>query len=82
MPWLGFLVILAALLGGLALLASRVRRSGVGRQVMGPVDMVFRPQTHELNREIQVREERMAERQASGDPRKPSPLDPDRQDPF
>jgi hypothetical protein len=57
-PWLVFAAVLAAILGSLAWLASRTRRSGVGRELMGAVDLIYRPHTHQINFEIQVQEER------------------------
>jgi hypothetical protein len=57
-PWLVFAVVFAAILGSLAWLASRARRRGVGRDIMGPVDLIYRPHTHLINLEIQVQEER------------------------
>lgn len=51
--------VLAAILGSLAWLASRARRRGVGREIMGPVDLIYRPHTHQINIQIQVREERV-----------------------
>lgn len=68
MPWLVFVAVLAAILGCLAWLASRVRRSGVGREIMGPVDLIYRPHTHEINRQIQVQEERRVAMPSPGDP--------------
>jgi hypothetical protein len=67
-PWLIFAAALAALLRFLAWLASRARRSGVGREIMGPVDLMYRPHTHQINQEIRVQEQRMAETPAPGDP--------------
>jgi hypothetical protein len=67
-PWLVFVSVLAALLGCLAWLASRTRRRGVGREIMGPVDLIYRPHTHEINKEIQVQEERMVAMPSPGDP--------------
>jgi hypothetical protein len=69
-PWLVFVAVLAALLGCLAWLASRTRRRGVGREIMGPVDLIYRPHTHEINKEIQVQEERMVAMPSPGDPLK------------
>lgn len=80
MPWLVFVAVFAALLGGLAWVASRLRRSGVGRQLMGPMDLIFRPQTHELNGEIQVQEEHMVAMPSAGDPLKRSRRRADQQD--
>jgi hypothetical protein len=51
--------VLAAILGGLAWLGSRARRRGVGREIMGPVDLIYRPHTHQINIQIQVQEERV-----------------------
>jgi hypothetical protein len=51
--------VLAAILGGLAWLASRARRRGVGREIMGPVDLIYRPHTHQINLETRMREERV-----------------------
>ena len=58
MPWLIFIAALAAVLGALAWLAARTRRRGVGLEVMGPVDLIYRPHTHEINREIRAQEQR------------------------
>jgi len=57
-PCLVFTITLAAVLGALALLASRTRRRGVGLEVMGPVDLIYRPHTYEINREIRTQEQR------------------------
>jgi hypothetical protein len=70
LPWLVFVAGLAALLGCLAWLASRTRRGGVGREIMGPVDLIYRPHTHQINLEIRVQEERMVAMPAPGDPLK------------
>ena len=70
MPWLAFVAVLAAVLGCLTWLASRTRRRGVGREIMGPVDLVYRPHTHQINREIQVQEERLVAMPSPGDPLK------------
>jgi hypothetical protein len=69
-PWLAFVTALVAVLGCLAWLASRTRRSGVGREIMGPVDLIYRPHTHQINREIQVQEERLVAMPSPGDPLK------------
>ena len=58
MPWLVFAVALGAILTALAGLAARVRRRGVGHQLSGPVDMIFRPHTHDLSMEIAIQQER------------------------
>ena len=51
--------VLAAILGALVLLARRVRRSGVGGGIMGPLDEIYHPAAHRLRFEIQVREARL-----------------------
>lgn len=71
-PWLVFVAVLTALLSGLAWLASRTRRRGVGREIMGPVDLIYRPHTHQINLEIRVQEERMVGMPSPGDPLKRS----------
>jgi hypothetical protein len=58
-PWLAFVGVIAAIVSSLAWLASRTRRRGVGREIMGPVDLIYRPHTHQINLEIQVQEESM-----------------------
>jgi hypothetical protein len=67
-PWLAFAAVLAAVLAGLSWLASRTRRRGVGREVMGPVDLIYRPHTHQINHEIAAHEERGADTPSPGDP--------------
>jgi len=69
-PWLVFLVVLAALIACLVWLAARVRRRGVGRELMGPVDLIYRPHTHLLNQEIVIHDQRAADAPAPGDPLK------------
>jgi len=69
-PWIAFVAVLVALLGSLAWLASRARRTGVGREIMGPVDLMYRPHTHQINLEIQVQEERTVAVPSPGDPLK------------
>ena len=59
MPWLVFAVVLGAILYVLAASAVRVRRRGVGHQLSGPVDMIFRPHTHDLSMEIEIQLERL-----------------------
>jgi hypothetical protein len=58
-PWLVSAAVFAAILGSLAWLASRTRRRGVGREIMGPVDLIYRPHTHQINFETQMQEQRM-----------------------
>jgi hypothetical protein len=67
-PWLVFLVVLAALIACLVWLAARVRRRGAGRELMAPVDLIYRPHTHLLNQEIVIQDQRAAETPAPGDP--------------
>jgi hypothetical protein len=67
-PWLIFIAVLAGILGALTWLASRTRRRGVGLEVMGPVDLVYRPHTYEINREIRRQEQRGVEISDSGQP--------------
>jgi len=50
----------AVLLGGFAWLGSRVRHSGVGGGLMGPIDEMYNPGAHRSRLEIQVQEQRMA----------------------
>jgi hypothetical protein len=50
---------LVAILAGLVWLARRVRRSGVGARLMGPIDEVYNPGAHRSRQEIQVQEQRM-----------------------
>jgi len=51
--------VFATVLGALALLARRVRRSGVGGGIMGPLDEIYNPAAHRLRFEIQVQEARL-----------------------
>jgi hypothetical protein len=67
-PWIVTVVAVAAVLAGLAWLAARTRRRGVGREIMGPVDMIYRPHTHQVNREIRTQEERMVARPSPDEP--------------
>jgi len=50
---------LAAILIGLIWLARRVRRSGVGARLMGPIDEIYNPGAHRSRQEIQVQDQRM-----------------------
>lgn len=67
-PWVPMAEVLAVLLvvGGvgavLALLtwmAARVRRRGIGGDVMGPFDEIWHPAAHRFRAEIRVHEERV-----------------------
>jgi hypothetical protein len=49
------------------MLAARTRRRGVGRDIMCPVDLIYRPHTHQLNAEIQVQEQRRVPIPSPGD---------------
>ncbi|MFE9691301.1 hypothetical protein [Micromonospora sp. NPDC005806] len=50
---------LGAVLALLRWLAARVRRRGVGGDVMGPFDEIWHPTAHRFRAEIQVHEERV-----------------------
>ncbi|WP_431935405.1 hypothetical protein [Micromonospora sp. RP3T] len=52
--------VLAAVLGSLTWLGARVRRRGVGDNVMGPFEEIWHPAAHRFRAEIRVYEERMA----------------------
>ncbi|MDG4787267.1 hypothetical protein O7626_15235 [Micromonospora sp. WMMD1102] len=59
---LGMLIVgggLGVLLTGFAWLARHVRRSGVGAQVMGPIDEAWNPGAHRWRQEIEVQEQRV-----------------------
>jgi hypothetical protein len=69
----GFLVvamILAAVMAAFAWFARRMKRSGVGGGIMGPIDEVYRPTAHGSRIEIQVQEERGARDLSGRDPRR------------
>ena len=68
LPLLVFAAALAAVLAGLAWLAARVRRRGVGRELMGPIDLIYRPHAHHLNVELQQQEQRVAPSRQPDDP--------------
>ncbi|MET0415851.1 MAG: hypothetical protein ABW022_07520, partial [Actinoplanes sp.] len=50
---------LAAILAALVWLARRVRRSGVGAQLMSPIDQVFNADGHRYRQVIEVQDQRM-----------------------
>ena len=50
---------LAPILAALVWLAQRVRRSGVGAQVMGPIDQIFNADGHRYRQVIEVQDQRM-----------------------
>jgi hypothetical protein len=66
-PWLVTIAVLAAILRSLTWLGVRARRRGVGREIMGPVDLIYRPHTQLINAEIQVQEKLMASKSSPGD---------------
>jgi hypothetical protein len=66
-PWLVTAAVLAAILRSLVWLGDRARRRGVGREIMGPVDLMYRPYTQLINAEILVREKLMASKSSPGD---------------
>ena len=58
---------LVVVLGPFAWLARRVRRSGVGARLMGPIDEIYNPGAHRSRLELQVQEQRMAPRPSADD---------------
>ncbi|WP_432902034.1 hypothetical protein ACQP1S_00675 [Micromonospora matsumotoense] len=54
-------------LAGLGWFARRVRRSGVGGGLMGPIDEIYNPGAHRSRQEIQVQDERMEAPPLTGD---------------
>jgi len=58
---------LIAILGTFVLLARRVRRTGVGGGIMGPIDEIYRPAAHYVRQQTQAHEERTVPRSATGD---------------
>ena len=50
---------LVVILAGLVWLARRVRRSGVGARLMGPIDEIYNPGAHRSRQEIQIQDQRM-----------------------
>ncbi|WP_212841554.1 hypothetical protein [Catellatospora sp. IY07-71] len=69
---LGLAAAVAAALGGFLWLAAKARRSGVGAQLMGPIDQLYRPAAHQFHQESRLGELRTAPRPAAGD--RPRPL--------
>ena len=57
-PFVAVLLVLVAVLGGLTWLGGRVRRRGIGGDVMAQVDQVFRPTAHQSHYEIRAEAER------------------------
>jgi hypothetical protein len=67
---LALLVVLAgfgAVMAGLAWLAARVRRRGIGDAVMGPFDEIWHPAGHQTRLEIRVQDERVPPRTSPSD---------------
>ena len=60
-------VVLAAVVGALLWLAARVRRRGIGANVMAAVDEVWRPTAHQSYHEIRAQSERGVATQAPDD---------------
>jgi hypothetical protein len=58
-PWLVSAAGLAGVLGALSWLAARTRRRGAGQDIMGPVDLIYRPHTHQINLETRTHGERL-----------------------
>ncbi|MFI5836424.1 hypothetical protein ACIA5A_22380 [Micromonospora sp. NPDC051300] len=61
---------LAGVLALLAWLAARVRRRGVGDNVMGPFEEIWHPGAHRFHAEIKVYEERVVPLPSAADPRR------------
>ncbi|MEU8181391.1 hypothetical protein AB0B86_11560 [Micromonospora sp. NPDC049047] len=61
----------AAVLGILWWLASRVRRRGIGGEVMGPFEEIWHPAAHRLRAEIRVQESRTVPMPAQGGKKRP-----------
>ncbi|MEV0004075.1 hypothetical protein AB0H28_17550 [Micromonospora sp. NPDC050980] len=61
---------LAGVLGLLAWLAARVRRRGVGDNVMGPFEEIWHPGAHRFRAEIKVYEERVVPLPPAADPKR------------
>ncbi|MEV4845311.1 hypothetical protein AB0K20_19130 [Micromonospora matsumotoense] len=59
---------LVVILAGLVWLAHRVRRSGVGAGLMGPIDEIYNPGAHRAGQEIQVQDERVEAPSLADDP--------------
>jgi hypothetical protein len=58
----------AAVLGGCWWFARRVRRTGVGMGVLGPVDEIYHPAAHRYRQEIQEYEQRAVPLPGAADP--------------
>ncbi|WBB75053.1 hypothetical protein O7602_05865 [Micromonospora sp. WMMD1128] len=53
----------------LAWLAARVRRRGIGDNVMGPFEEIWHPAAHRFRAEIRVHDERVVPLPSAGDPK-------------
>lgn len=53
----GLAAAVAGALGGFLWLAARVRRSGVGAQLMGPIDQLYRPAAYQFHQESRLGEQ-------------------------
>ncbi|OLR94377.1 hypothetical protein [Actinokineospora bangkokensis] len=62
------LTLFATVLAGLPWLASRVRRRGVGSEVLGPFEEMWHPAAVRTRVEVQAQEERPAPTPNPGDP--------------
>jgi len=60
LPFVAVFVAFAAVAAALMFLAGRVRRRGVGGDVMAVVDEVFRPTANQSHYEIQAQQDRRA----------------------
>jgi hypothetical protein len=58
---------LVAILCAFVWLARRIRRSGVGGGLMGPIDEIYHPSAHRFRYEIEVQDERLVPPSSSGD---------------
>lgn len=61
------LAVLAVILGGLARLASSIRRRGVGDAVMGPFDEIWHATAHTARIEIRQHDERTVQSPSPSD---------------
>lgn len=68
LAFLGTAAGVAAIAAGLVWLGRRVRRRGVGGEVMGPFEEIWHPAAHRARMELEVQEERMVPLPSPGDP--------------
>lgn len=64
---LGLATAVAVSVGGFLWLAAKVRRSGVGAQLMGPIDQLYRPAAHQFHQESRLGELHTAPRPSADD---------------